>query len=537
MIVKNNDFLYDNRVRKEAATLAGAGHQVVVLAKKTSRSESHEIDGEVEVIRIPSLFWDPRRLFLEKAVDIDADVYHAHDLYALDIGVVAARRTGAFCIYDSHELWTALLKQYWGIRYLRRLFYWMRERFLIRESDVVITVSDSIAELLRKKYRLGYVEVVRNVPLLKENSSTKDLRQFLSIARDQKIIVHIGGITKARGIQHVIEAMKLNEHLVLVCIGAGFIDDPYLMKLKTLASEAGVSDRVHFLPYMKLDEMIAYTSSGDIGLCTILPTTRSYRLSLPNKLFDYFLAGLPVVASDIPEIAALVRKYDVGITVSPNDSVALSQALKELVDDSSTYLRMKQNTARALEENNWAIESRKLIGVYERLVNGKAIATRRGHQNVRTEPRRNTFILAPGYPSKETVERFTRLYAGSQFTIVDFSPCRERPAAKESWNYVPVRNVFDLLRAIWVTCFRFPARCVTVYERPNFLQFIVYDVMSLIAGARSRIVHFPTLEVSYPIFANIFLQKYLNRVETKIHFLRQFIRILFTRRSKPAGQQ
>jgi glycosyltransferase involved in cell wall biosynthesis len=537
MLLKANDFLNDNRVRKEAAALVAAGHEVTVLAKKTPRSLEHEVYEGADVIRIPPVFWDPRRLFLEKAVELKADAYHAHDLYTLDIAVVAASRTDAYVIYDSHELWTSLLKHYWNVRYVRRLFYWMRERFLIRKADAVITVSDSIARVLQKKYHLRDVVVLRNVPPPAVDITQKDLRKLLPIGADQKIVVHIGGIIEARGLPRMIEALCLCDRLVFVCIGAGLVKNSYTAKLEKLALKLGVEKRVHFLPHMPFAEMIAYASSADFGYCLMQPITQHHYLTLTNKFFDYFLARLPVIASNFPEMKNLIDKYHVGWAIPHDDSSNLARILTEIIENPHIYEEMKQNTARALEENNWAIESKKLVDLYERLPGKRPKVSFRRWPEPSAFPPAELLILTACDPSQEAIANLRKSHQASHVALAVIGPSTAHSFKDDVEAYFPLKSPAEFLNFMkMVSTQKRTAEYVTVYQKPNFRHLLLFDLLLLPAVARRKFVYFPNLNLSYRIGANIFLQKYVNRLETKLYFLLQFLKILQAPDSGTSGR-
>ena len=138
--------------------------------------------------------------------------------------------------------------------------------------------------------------------------------------------------------------------------------------LEALASELGLSKRVHFPGYVPLEELLSYTASADIGLSLIQNTSPSYYYALPNKILEYVMAGLPVVASDFPEMRRIVQEYEVGEVVSdPSSSQEVAAAIVKILQDPERYQQMRSNTRRAAEILNWENEQRKLFSLYDEL--------------------------------------------------------------------------------------------------------------------------------------------------------------------------
>ena len=246
--------------------------------------------------------------FLRRLLQLRPDVIHAHDAAMLLPGLLGARLTGAKLVYDSHELAT-------GVPY--RDGRWARfvsgiERLAVPRAAAVITVSDGIADRLQELYRLRRG---RSWSATSPNSSRPAangaLRRRLGIG-DVPLVLHQGAPAPDRGGEQLIAAMRevpgrapRLPRLVTVCRLRG--------RSAGAGGRAGLEGRVHFLPSVPLADLLAQTADADVGVSLLQDTCENHRLALPNKVFEYLAAGVPVVVSDLPEVAAIVRAARVGL--------------------------------------------------------------------------------------------------------------------------------------------------------------------------------------------------------------------------------
>jgi glycosyltransferase involved in cell wall biosynthesis len=379
-------FRHDSRVLKQARTLVEAGHEVRVIAaldEATAREEEREgfritrvdrdplptkilrrlvrargtgaaapagaappplvsatRDGPIlRLARRSHIAWDhlkfSREAFLA-AREEPADVYVAHDLETLPIAVWAKRRLGGRVLYDSHELFvertftvppqTRLWKPRWALI----------ERLLIRRADQVVTVCQPIAAELARRYRVPEPAVVLNVPdVARAAGQDRDLRATLGIAPQTPLVLYLGGLLPFRGIEPAIRALVLLDDAHLALLGPTSPD--YLASVHALAADMGVADRVHTPGPVPSDEVVACARSADVGLCLIENVGLSYYHSLPNKLFEYLAAGVPVVASDFPTMRTVVDEANAGFTCDPTDHEAIAAAVRAILASPTRY--------------------------------------------------------------------------------------------------------------------------------------------------------------------------------------------------------
>jgi len=373
-----NTFVNDMRVIKEASTLAQQDIEVAVLAVHEEGLAREESLCGFTVHRMAS---KGLRLFTKRplpltryfglvlkgvclGVRMRADVYHCHDLKALPIGYLICRFRRAKLIYDSHELWS---DSAYRLAHSRVRFWLARkvEHFLVRRVDSIITVSNSIADYIVQQDGTARPIVIRNVPYLQKIQRTNLLRESLGLVADErKIVLYQGGIFQGRGLAEVIRAMEHVENAILILMGDGPLREP----LKGLCHELQLSDRVFFHEAVPPQELLRYTAGADVGVAPTQNVSLSYYFSLPNKLFEYLAAGLPVAVSNFPEMAPIVTRYKVGELFDPEDPTSIAEAINSILVDPRKYTIYQKNIEMAIEENHWGKEQERLLELYEGLV-------------------------------------------------------------------------------------------------------------------------------------------------------------------------
>lgn len=362
---------HDTRVRREAAALSEAGHLVTVvhlpppaepepaglpygLAPATLRR------GRDRLPHFVRLGVEAGRL-ARRAAACRPDAIHAHDAAMLLPGLLAARRAGARLIYDSHELAT-------GVPYRRGAWppvVSIVERLGAPRADAVIVVSDGIAARLGERYRLRAAPtVIRNLPDLPPPgaAAVPDLRRDLGVG-DAPLLLHQGAAAAGRGAETLLQALALLPGAHLLFLGVEGADAE---RLDRRATSLGVAARTHLWRPVPPDALLSHTAQADVGVSLLEDSCENHRLALPNKLFEYVAAGLPVVVSDLPEVARLVEEWQIGWRADPGDAASVAAALEAALarrDDGE----LRRRLGHAASELTWAREKRRLVDLYERL--------------------------------------------------------------------------------------------------------------------------------------------------------------------------
>ena len=375
MLVLNN-FTNDARVHKEAVTLASVGHTVTVVALWQPGLARTEHLAGYRVIRLRLHFrsWQNRLLsppikYLEFAWHVwslagrePAQIYHANDSTTLPAAWLAAKRNHAKLVYDAHELETGRNFSGGSISIIYRAIWALPEKIFIHRVQSIITVSPSIAKELAHLYSISIPQVILNCPVKINISRSNRLRQELSIPEDHNILLYQGRISAGRGIESFLSAIQRVEKTVGVVLGDGPGVDTIRKRI-----QSGEWERVFLPGQIPLVELPSYTASADLGIILIQDNCLSYRLSLPNKLFEYLHAGLPVICSNLPEMARVVLDYQVGELVDPDNPSAIAGSIQSILADPIRFAEMKANTRKAAEDFNWQNESKKLLDIYQSL--------------------------------------------------------------------------------------------------------------------------------------------------------------------------
>jgi glycosyltransferase involved in cell wall biosynthesis len=206
--------------------------------------------------------------------------------------------------------------------------------------------------------------VVRNVSALAPRRATGELRRRLGIG-DAPLVLHQGAPAPQRGCEVLVRAMPhvAGAHLVLL----GDEGEPgFAGTLVHLARAERVHERVHLVPGVPLDRLLEVTAEADVGVSLLQDSCENHRLALPNKVFEYLAAGVPVVVSDLPELRRLVGEHGVGWVVPPGDPHAVAAGLRAALAERGDAAR-RDAVARAAKTLSWARERRRLTSTYSAL--------------------------------------------------------------------------------------------------------------------------------------------------------------------------
>lgn len=287
----------------------------------------------------------------------------AIDLDTLPAAWVVSRLTGAKFIYYSIELYSERpgFKPQW---------FWIGlERRLINAPDLVIACEPNRAQVMVDKYGAKEMPlVILNVPPFAEPKRTTKIQDWLAErgVEARKVVYYMGELKKARCTDEFIEAAQsFAPGVVLFLIGP--LGPGYNAEAKIKA--CGVEDRVFVHPPVHPSEVMDFAYSAHLGLQTQLDDGLNHLYCAPIKLFQYLMAGLPVIASDFPGMIDVVEKNDVGVCADPEDAAAIANAINRVLADEADYERMAANALRvAREKYCYEIEGQRLFEAVERLV-------------------------------------------------------------------------------------------------------------------------------------------------------------------------
>lgn len=357
-----NDLVTDNRVHKVCTSLSSFGFEILLVGRKLINSETICRIYPTKRFRLifnkgPLFYAEYNFRLFFFLLFVRVDIMLSNDLDTLYANYLASKFRNKKLVYDSHEYFTEVPEL---IGRKRTQNIWKKiERRIVPKIKNAYTVCESLANIYNEKYKVSF-KVVRNVPLkIVESFSTIDL----AILNSKKVILYQGALNIGRGIEKMISAMKYLENSVFVIIGSGDITE----NLKLLVEKEGVAGKVIFLGRIPFEKLSAYTKLADIGISLEENRGLNYYYSLPNKIFDYIQAGVPVIVSDFPEMKRIIEDYKVGICISENDPEKLAVIIKEILTDEFLQKEWKCNLFKAAEDLCWEKEEKILKKIYEEI--------------------------------------------------------------------------------------------------------------------------------------------------------------------------
>jgi glycosyltransferase involved in cell wall biosynthesis len=357
-----NDLSSDNRVKKACGELVGLGCNVTLVGRKLPSSKP--IEGwSFETKRMNLLFkkgvafyaFFNIRLFFYLLFK-KSDLLYANDLDTLMPNYLVSKLKRIPLIYDSHEIFcevpelqeTPIKKKVWE----------KVERRIVPKLKYCITVNQTIATYFKEKYGTEF-KVVRNIS--PDQKFTLRTKEQLGIKSDRKMIVLQGaGINIQRGAEELVNAMNYVNNADLYIIGGGDVWEC----LQQLVKENKLEDRVKLIAKLPKEELMSYTYNADLGVSIDKNTNLNYSYSLPNKIFDYIHAEVPILASRLKEIEAVITHYNIGAFIQDHEPKHIAEAINAMLT-SGRYANWKENLKKAKRELNWEEERKVLINLVQ----------------------------------------------------------------------------------------------------------------------------------------------------------------------------
>lgn len=351
-----NDLVADNRVHKVCTSLEEMGFGVLLVGRKLKNSQP--INRSYPTHRMHLCFRKGAFFYAEYNLRLfllllfrKADVLLANDLDVLTANYLASKIKRVPVVYDSHEYFTEVPELIDRSR-VKRIWEWL-EKKMVPNLQHCYTVCDSIATVYNEKYGVPF-HVVRNIP------SSKNTVQPKVIKNQQKIILYQGAVNIGRGLEQAIKAMHFIEGAQLVIAGDGDIK----RQLEELVRSEKLQEKVRFSGQLSIEELAKLTPTADLGLSIEEDLGLNYRFALPNKLFDYIRAGVPVLISDLPEMKAIVEKYNIGAICNSHEPKDLANSINEALNNSVKRKTWKTNLIQASKELTWENEEKVLKGIF-----------------------------------------------------------------------------------------------------------------------------------------------------------------------------
>lgn len=356
------DIRFDSRLNNFVSTFMREGKTCLVIQGARSNETFTQNGAEVKSVentRVgPAGFFEYWRKAGHIARGVRAQTWWAAELYSLPLAVRRARATGGRSAYDAREIFAHL----GGLegRWLAQSFWRWVERRYIGRAHAVVTTGAMDAEFLATRYKIVRPTVVRNLPRFREVSRGHFLHDRLSIPHSTPICLYAGGLQNGRGILPMLKMAHEIPKAAFVFVGSGPLEQVIATNRQTLTN-------VYHLPAIPNEQVLDCAASTTIGFALIEPISLSYQYALPNKLFEYIMAGIPVIVSDMPQMKDIVDRYKVGFTVSTDSLGEAVTATRRLLAEPELHRRIADNCRTAASELNWEMEVESFV-MYARQV-------------------------------------------------------------------------------------------------------------------------------------------------------------------------
>lgn len=363
-----NDIVTDRRIDRTAMSLLKLPASVLVIGRAFPDSMDLP-DCKYQTRRIKMLFrkgflfyaeYNIRLFFL--LLFVRADLLVANDLDTLPAVFAVSRIKKLPVVYDSHEYFTEV-PELVGRKWVKKIWESV-ESVLLPKIRHAYTVSSSIAEEYNRKYGIN-MQVIRNLPFRMVSLKPS----FRLRTGNENIILYQGSLNMGRGLELAVKSMQFTENVRLIIAGTGDLEK----ELRKLSGSLSLDDKIVFTGRITPGLLRHYTMQADLGLSLEEDMGLNYRYALPNKLFDYIQARIPVLVSDLPEMASLVRRYGIGDVNQTRNPAELAGVFKEMLSDAKKRQAWLSNLEKAAEDLCWEKEEPKLTEFYTRVIDTCAI--------------------------------------------------------------------------------------------------------------------------------------------------------------------
>ncbi len=361
-----NDLVTDQRVHKVCESICSKFPNYKITLIGRLKKDSKPVNKRIyNVHRIRLRFEKGLKFYAEYNLRLffyllfrRRGIFYANDLDTLLPNFLLSKLKGCQLIYDSHEYFTEV-PELIGRDRIRAI--WLRiESYILPKLKTMFTVNETLAKIYSEKYHIP-VHTIRNVPKLHKNETHSEevqVRKKYGISSADHLIIYQGAVNKDRGLEELIEAFTFLPSIFhLIIVGTGDVHQALIEKTNTLKL-----NQVHFAGQIPFNTLDQYTLEADLGVSLEKPTNLNYRYALPNKVFDYIAAGIPILVSPLPELCALLEKHNVGKHLPTHTPLDIAQTLQTMFSDEGQLQQWKANTLNARAEYCWEKEEQKLVG-------------------------------------------------------------------------------------------------------------------------------------------------------------------------------
>ena len=324
IVIATNDLVTDQRVHKTCTTLQKCDYWVVEYGRLLP--DSLPLERSYFTLRRKLWFCKGPFFYAEFNIRLffyliskNHDLIFANDTDTLPAAYLASRIRNTKLIFDAHELFPEVPEL--ANRPLIKAIWEKIESLILPKLTNSLTVCGSISDYYKRKYNIQ-MAVVRNMPFYKKTPETKP-------KQEKKVIIYQGALNKGRGLEMVLDAMPYVKDATLMIVGDGDIRSLLEKRVKSLK----VEDKVQFSGKISGEKLLEITRSASIGLCLLENIGLNYYYSLPNRIFDYLHAGVPVLATRFPEISNIVERYKTGVMIDHYEPEYLANTINDMLEN------------------------------------------------------------------------------------------------------------------------------------------------------------------------------------------------------------
>ncbi len=328
----------------------------------------------VELLAIPTVhshgprkFLEYHRKLIEGVRSKNVDVVLACDLYSLSAAAWMRKHGHAtLALYDAREVYTELPSV--AKRPLVQMIWKRLEKRGLAVTDVILVTAPHDLEAILEVHRFAPRSLlVRNLPWRDLSlSPDRSLLDQFSIPPDTKVFVYVGGLQRGRGLEAFFTAMQ-NEAMHLLLVGDGAIR----ANLETLAHILGIANRTHFAGAVESAKALSLAAACDFGVVLIESVSKSYELALPSKVFEYMMAGLPILSSKMRHVTELFEGEEWIIFADVEDINSIKDGIRRLIQMSHDRALRGRERALSLEHYHFERDAAPLLS----LINSKLANT------------------------------------------------------------------------------------------------------------------------------------------------------------------
>jgi len=353
-----NDLFSDQRVHRTIAVLLSLNANVCAIGRKLN-AKYDDSDNAFNIHRFNMLFrkgflfyaFYNLRLFFYLISRKKIDLLVSNDLDTLLANFLVSKLRSCKLVFDSHEYFTEL-PELEG-RGMVKHFWKGLEKWIVPKLRYACTVNESLADIFKNAYGTDF-KVVRNLPY-----QHADVQEYTTPewTKGKHLILYQGSVNIGRGLEMMIDIVKDLSDYVFIIAGTGDI----LNTLKEKVQAEDLQQKVILTGRLSPGRLRSLTNQADIGISLEQNLGLNYYFALPNKIFDYIQAGIPVLCSDFPEMRNIVLKYKIGRFVASSDKNEVRKAILEMIENKQDSLMWKQNSEKASVELSWENEQKVLI--------------------------------------------------------------------------------------------------------------------------------------------------------------------------------